>query len=138
MPSFTRPPTRDYVAPEGEKPPLLVTCHGGPHSAASAELNLTVQYWTSRGIAVLDVNYGGSTGFGREFRERLIGEWGIVDVDDCLNAALYVVERGDADGDRTAISGGSAGGFRLWQPSPFGTSSRPAPATSASATSKRF
>ena len=137
--AFFYPPTnQDYVAPEGEKPPLLVTCHGGPHSSASAELNLTVQYWTSGGLAVLDVNYSGSTGFGREFRERLIGEWGIVDVDDCVNAALYVVERGDADGDRTAISGGSAGGFRLWQPSPFGTSSRPAPATSASATSKRF
>ena len=110
--AFFYPPTnQDYIAPEDEKPPLLVTCHGGPHSAASAELNLTVQYWTSRGIAVLDVNYGGSTGFGREFRERLIGEWGVVDVDDCVNAALYVVERGDADGDRTAINGGSAGGF---------------------------
>ena len=108
---FYPPANQDYIAPEGEKPPLLVTCHGGPHSAASAELNLTTQYWTSRGFAVLDVNYGGSTGFGREFRERLIGEWGVVDVDDCANAALYVVERGDADGDRTAISGGSAGGF---------------------------
>ena len=108
---FYAPANQDYLAPEGERPPLLVTCHGGPHSAASAELNLTVQYWTSRGIAVLDVNYGGSTGFGREFRERLIGEWGLVDVDDCVNAALYVVERGDADGERIAISGGSAGGF---------------------------
>ena len=108
---FYPPANQDYVAPEGEKPPLLVTCHGGPHSAASAELNLTTQYWTSRGFAVLDVNYGGSTGFGREFRERLIGEWGVVDVDDCANAAIYVVERGDVDGDRTAISGGSAGGF---------------------------
>ena len=110
--AFFYPPTnQDYVAPKGEKPPLLVTCHGGPHSAASAELNLTVQYWTSRGIGVLDVNYGGSTGFGREFRERLIGEWGLVDVDDCINAALYMVERGDADRERIAISGGSAGGF---------------------------
>ena len=108
---FYPPANQDYVAPEGEKPPLLVTCHGGPHSAASAELNLTIQYWTSRGIAVLDVNYGGSTGFGREFRERLIGEWGIVDVDDCVNAALHIVGRGNADGERTAISGGSAGGF---------------------------
>ena len=110
--AFFYPPTnQDYVAPEAQRPPLLVTCHGGPHSAASAELDLTVQYWTSRGVAVLDVNYGGSTGFGREFRERLIGEWGIVDVDDCVNAALYVVKRGNADGDRIAISGGSAGGF---------------------------
>ena len=108
---FYPPANQDYVAPETERPPLLVTCHGGPHSAASAELNLTTQYWTSRGFAVLDVNYGGSTGFGREYRERLIGEWGIVDVDDCVNAALYIVERGVADGDRTAISGGSAGGF---------------------------
>ena len=108
---FYPPANQDYVAPKGEKPPLLVTCHGGPHSAASAELNLTTQYWTSRGFAVLDVNYGGSTGFGREYRERLIGEWGIVDVDDCENAALFVVGRGDADGERIAISGGSAGGF---------------------------
>ena len=108
---FYAPANQDYLAPKGERPPLLVTCHGGPHSAASAELNLTVQYWTSRGIAVLDVNYGGSTGFGREFRERLIGEWGLVDVDDCVSAAQHVVERGDADGERTAISGGSAGGF---------------------------
>ncbi|MDE2939482.1 MAG: prolyl oligopeptidase family serine peptidase [Chloroflexota bacterium] len=110
--AFFYPPTnQDYVAPEGEKPPLVVFCHGGPHSSASAELNITTQYWTSRGIAVLDVNYGGSTGFGREYRERLIGEWGVVDVNDCVNAALYLVERGDVDGKRTAISGGSAGGF---------------------------
>ena len=108
---FYPPANRDYVAPEEEKPPLLVTCHGGPHSAASADLNLTTQYWTSRGVAVLDVNYGGSTGYGRHYRERLIGEWGVVDVDDCVNAALYVVGRGNADGERVAISGGSAGGF---------------------------
>ena len=101
----------DYVAPTGERPPMLVTCHGGPHSSTSVELNLTTQYWTSRGIAVLDVNYGGSTGYGRDYRERLIGEWGVVDVDDCVNAALYMVERGDADEERIAISGGSAGGF---------------------------
>lgn len=110
--AFFYPPTnQDYLAPEGDRPPLVVVCHGGPHSAASAELNLTIQYWTSRGIAVLDVNYGGSTGFGREYRERLIGEWGVVDVNDCVNAALYLVERGDVDGQRMAISGGSAGGF---------------------------
>ena len=110
--AFFYPPTnQDYVAPKGEKPPMVVVCHGGPHSSASAELNITTQYWTSRGIAVLDVNYGGSTGFGREYRERLIGEWGVVDVDDCVNAALYLVQRGDVDGNRIAISGGSAGGF---------------------------
>ena len=108
---FYPPYNQDFVGPEGKRPPLLVTCHGGPHSAASMELNLTVQYWTSRGVAVLDVNYGGSTGYGREFRERLIGEWGIVDVDDCANAALFMVGRGNADRDRIAISGGSAGGF---------------------------
>ena len=86
-------------------------CHGGLHSAASAELNLTTQYWTSRGVAVLDVNYGGSTGFGREYRERLIREWGVVDVNDRVNAALYLVGREDVDGQRMAISGGRAGGF---------------------------
>ena len=110
--AFYYPPVnQDYVAPEGDKPPMLVTCHGGPHSATSIELNLTTQYWTSRGFAVLDVNYGGSTGYGREYRERLIGEWGVVDVDDCANAAIHLVERGDADIERIAISGGSAGGF---------------------------
>ncbi len=108
---FYPPYNQDFASPEGEKPPMLVTCHGGPHSAAKGDLNLTVQYWTSRGIAVLDVNYGGSTGYGRDYRERLIGEWGVVDVDDSVNAALYMVERGDVDGDRIAISGGSAGGF---------------------------
>ena len=108
---FYPPANQDYSAPDDERPPLLVTCHGGPHSAATAELNLAVQYWTSRGIGVLDVNYGGSTGYGRDFRERLIGEWGVVDVNDCVNAALYLVERGDVDGNRIAISGGSAGGF---------------------------
>ncbi len=108
---FYAPSNQDYVAPDGEAPPMVVTCHGGPHSAASADLNLTTQYWTSRGVAVLDVNYGGSTGYGRHYRERLIGEWGVVDVEDCVNAALYVVGRGDVDGERVAISGGSAGGF---------------------------
>ncbi len=110
--AFLYPPiNQDFAAPQDERPPLLVTCHGGPHSAASADLNLTTQYWTSRGVAVMDVNYGGSTGYGRHYRERLIGEWGVVDVDDCVNAALYAVGRGKADGDRVAISGGSAGGF---------------------------
>ncbi len=110
--AFYYPPSnQDFVGPEGKKPSMLVTCHGGPHGAAKMDLNLTVQYWTSRGIAVLDVNYGGSTGYGRDYRERLIGEWGVVDVDDCVNASLYMVERGDVDGERIAISGGSAGGF---------------------------
>ncbi len=74
----------DYAAPEGDRPPLLVKCHGGPTSAASSTLDLRIQFWTCRGIAVLDVNYGGSTGYGREYRERLDANWGIVDVDDCV------------------------------------------------------
>ena len=102
---------RDFVAPPSEKPPLLVKSHGGPTGATSTALDLQIQYWTSRGIAVIDVNYGGSTGYGREYRERLNGQWGIVDVDDCVNAARYLVEQGLADGDRLAIDGGSAGGF---------------------------
>ncbi len=110
--AFYYPPTnQDYSPPPGEKPPLLVTCHGGPHDTASLELDLSIQYWTSRGIGVLDVNYGGSTGYGRDYRERLIGEWGVVDVDDCTNAARYMITRGDVDAERVAISGGSAGGY---------------------------
>lgn len=110
--AFYYPPAnKDYAAPVWEKPPLLVCSHGGPTSAASSVLRLTIQYWTSRGFAVLDVNYGGSTGFGRVYRERLNDRWGIVDVDDCVHAARYLVERGLADGQRLAIRGGSAGGY---------------------------
>ena len=83
----------------------------GPTGATSSALSLRIQFWTSRGIAVVDVNYGGSTGYGRAYRERLRGNWGIVDVDDCVNAARYLVERGDVDGERLAIRGGSAGGY---------------------------
>ena len=108
---FYPPRNRDYRAPNGERPPLLVQSHGGPTSAAAAALSLIFQYWTSRGIAVLDVNYGGSTGYGRAYRERLKGNWGVVDVDDCVNGARYLVERGEVDGDRLMISGGSAGGY---------------------------
>ncbi len=103
----------DYEAPPGEKPPLLVKCHGGPTSAASSTLDLRIQYWTSRGISVLDVNYGGSTGYGREYRERLDGNWGIVDVDDCVNGARYLAEQGLVDGSRSVITGGSAGGYTV-------------------------
>ena len=110
--AFYYPPVnRDFVAPAGEKPPLLVKSHGGPTGATSTALDLQIQYWTSRGIAVIDVNYGGSTGYGRAYRERLNGQWGIVDVDDCVNAARYLVHQDLADGDRLAIDGGSAGGF---------------------------
>jgi dipeptidyl aminopeptidase/acylaminoacyl peptidase len=108
---FYAPQNRDYVAPSGEQPPLLVIIHGGPTGATSSTLNLGIQYWTSRGIAVLDVNYGGSTGYGRPYRQRLEGQWGIVDVDDCVNGARYLVERGEVDGNRLAIRGGSAGGY---------------------------
>ncbi|BCL34812.1 S9 family peptidase [Nostoc sp. MS1] len=108
---FYPPQNRDYTAPETEKPPLIVKSHGGPTAAASSSLSFSIQYWTSRGIAVLDVNYGGSTGYGREYRQRLDGQWGIVDVDDCVFGARYLVEQGLVDGDRLAISGGSAGGY---------------------------
>ena len=101
----------DYQAPAGDKPPLVVKCHGGPTAAASSTLDLRIQYWTSRGIAVLDVNYGGSSGFGRAYRERLDGNWGIVDVDDCVSGARYLADRGLADASRSVITGGSAGGY---------------------------
>jgi dipeptidyl aminopeptidase/acylaminoacyl peptidase len=108
---FYPPRNPDYAVPSDEKPPLLVKCHGGPTSSASSALSLGTQYWTSRGIAVLDVNYGGSTGFGRAYRDRLHRSWGIVDVDDCVNGARYLAERGLVDGRRAVISGGSAGGY---------------------------
>jgi len=101
----------DYAGPADEKPPLLVMSHGGPTSSSSASLKYSIQYWTSRGIAVLDVDYGGSSGYGRAYRERLNGQWGIVDVDDCVNGARYLAERGEVDGNRLAIRGGSAGGY---------------------------
>jgi dipeptidyl aminopeptidase/acylaminoacyl peptidase len=105
------PQNADYAAPAGEKPPLLVQIHGGPTAATNSQLLYNLQFWTSRGIAVLDVNYGGSTGYGRDYRERLIGEWGVVDVDDAVNGALFLVEGGEADPERLAITGGSAGGY---------------------------
>jgi dipeptidyl aminopeptidase/acylaminoacyl peptidase len=108
---FYAPKNRDYAAPEDELPPLLVMSHGGPTSATSTSLDLEVQYWTSRGIAVLDVNYGGSTGYGREYRHRLDGAWGVVDVEDCANGANYLARRGLVDGGRLMITGGSAGGY---------------------------
>jgi len=108
---FYAPQNRDYVAPSDERPPLLVMIHGGPTGASSSTLNLAIQYWTSRGMAVLDVNYGGSTGYGRAYRQRLEGQWGVVDVDDCVNGARYLVERDKVDGNRLAIRGGSAGGY---------------------------
>ncbi len=108
---FYPPHNEDYAAPAGELPPLLVFSHGGPTGSASSVLNLSIQFWTSRGFAVVDVNYGGSTGYGRDYRQRLNGQWGIVDVEDCVRAAQYLVEQGLVDGRRLAIRGGSAGGF---------------------------
>jgi dipeptidyl aminopeptidase/acylaminoacyl peptidase len=108
---FYPPSNPGYAAPKGEKPPLVVKCHGGPTSAASSSLDLRIHYWTSRGIAVLDLNYGGSTGYGREYRDRLHLKWGVVDVDDAVNGAKFLARQGWADGRRAVITGGSAGGF---------------------------
>lgn len=105
------PMNKDFTAPNGERPPLMVISHGGPTSQTLVVLQYKIQYWTSRGFAVVDVDYGGSTGYGREYRQRLNGNWGVVDVDDCCNAALYLVKEGLADPERLAIRGGSAGGF---------------------------
>ena len=110
--AFYYPPTNpDFRAPEGELPPLIVKSHGGPTGSASSELRLSTQFWTSRGFAVCDVNYGGSTGYGRAYRERLNGRWGEVDVSDCIAAAQCLVDERRADAHRLAITGGSAGGY---------------------------
>jgi dipeptidyl aminopeptidase/acylaminoacyl peptidase len=110
--AFYYPPQNSqYQAPAGELPPLMVIGHGGPTSMATSTLKLATQFWTSRGFAVLDVNYGGSTGFGRSYRNALHGQWGVVDVDDCVAGARHLVEQGLVDGDRLVIRGGSAGGL---------------------------
>ena len=108
---FYPPQNPDFRAPENEKPPLIVKSHGGPTAAASTALSLSIQYWTSRGFAVLDVNYGGSTGYGRQYRERLNKKWGIVDVDVYANGSRYLANRGEVDLKRLVITGGSAGGY---------------------------
>jgi len=105
------PRNQDHEPPAGEKPPLVVHCHGGPTGSAGPTYPFEYQYWTSRGLALVDVNYGGSTGYGRAYRQRLNGNWGVVDVDDCINAARHLVDQGLADPDRVSITGGSAGGF---------------------------
>jgi dipeptidyl aminopeptidase/acylaminoacyl peptidase len=108
------PPTHpDYAGPAHERPPLVVKCHGGPTASASSTLDLRIQYWTSRGIAVLDVNYRGSTGFGRAYRDALHQRWGIVDVQDCVHGARHLAEQGLVDAARTVITGGSAGGYTV-------------------------
>jgi dipeptidyl aminopeptidase/acylaminoacyl peptidase len=108
---FYPPVNKEFTGMPEELPPLIVISHGGPTAATTTTLRLTVQYWTSRGFEVLDVNYGGSTGYGRAYRVRLNGGWGVVDVDDCVNGARYLVETGEADANRLIIRGGSAGGY---------------------------
>ncbi len=108
---FYPPHNPDHAAPEDERAPLVVRSHGGPTGAASSRLSLGIQFWTSRGIGLLDVNYGGSTGFGRAYRDRLHKTWGIADVDDCCNGALHLAREGLADASRMVITGGSAGGY---------------------------
>jgi dipeptidyl aminopeptidase/acylaminoacyl peptidase len=110
--AFYYPPTnKDYAPQPGELPPLMVIGHGGPTSMATSTLKLATQFWTSRGVAVLDVNYGGSTGFGRAYRDLLEGQWGIVDVEDCVAGARHLADRGLVDRGRLVIRGGSAGGL---------------------------
>jgi dipeptidyl aminopeptidase/acylaminoacyl peptidase len=108
---FYPPRNRDLAGAEGERPPLIVMSHGGPTGEATPGFSLEMQFWTSRGFAVVDVNYGGSTGFGRAYRQRLNGNWGIVDTADCIAAARWLAEQGEVDGDRLLITGGSAGGY---------------------------
>ncbi len=112
--AFFYPPTGPGLAGlDGERPPLVVIGHGGPTAHTDPTLNLKVQYWTSRGFAVADVNYGGSSGFGRAYRQLLNDSWGIVDVEDCINAARHLADAGLVDGERLCIRGGSAGGFTV-------------------------
>src|SRR5579872_4591664 len=108
---YYRPVNPNCAGPEDERPPLVVMSHGGPTSATSPELRMEIQYFTSRGFAIVDVNYGGSTGYGRAYRDRLKGRWGVLDVDDCIGAATFLAARGDAAARRRAIRGGSAGGY---------------------------
>lgn len=108
---FYLPVNSQYVGPEAERPPLIVISHGGPTGMSTNAFSIKVQWWTSRGFAVLDVNYGGSTGFGRTYRQRLDGKWGVVDVDDCIAAVRHIADTNEVDPRRVAIRGGSAGGF---------------------------
>ena len=108
---YYAPKSADFTGEPGELPPLMVICHGGPTGSTSPSLSLMTQFWTSRGIAVVDVNYRGSTGYGREYRNALRGNWGIYDTDDCIAAADYLAQRNLADKNKTVIRGGSAGGY---------------------------
>lgn len=110
---YYAPTSSSFVGPNDELPPLIVHCHGGPTSAAGSTLKLGIQYYTSRGFAYVDVNYGGSTGYGRTYRERLDTNWGIVDVSDTIACVKYLIKEGRVDAKRIAITGGSAGGFTV-------------------------
>ena len=108
--AFYYPPTNPAaVAPEGELPPLMVISHGGPTSNGDQRLAMDVQFFTSRGFAVVDVDYGGSSGYGRAYRDRLLGRWGIVDLDDCTNAATWLASQGLADPGATCHPGRQRG-----------------------------
>jgi dipeptidyl aminopeptidase/acylaminoacyl peptidase len=123
--AFYYPPAnRDFRGAEGELPPLVVMIHGGPTSSTSATFRVPIQYWTSRGFAVCDINYGGSTGYGREYRNRLRDNWGVVDVADATNAALYLADQGKADRTKLLIRGGSAGGYTTLAALAFGDTFR--------------
>jgi len=108
---YYAPKNPEFGGPDDERPPLIVYVHGGPTAHVPPILQLSVQFFTSRGLGVIDVNYGGSTGYGREYRDRLRGQWGVVDVEDSAEAARYLAERGDIDPARVEITGGSAGGY---------------------------
>jgi dipeptidyl aminopeptidase/acylaminoacyl peptidase len=110
---YYSPRNKKFEGVEGEKPPLIVMAHGGPTSSTSVALDLKKQFWTSRGFAVFDVNYEGSSGYGRKYRDRLKGMWGILDVDDCVNGVKFLVKEGKADEKRLIIRGGSAGGYTV-------------------------
>ncbi|MGJ3507093.1 alpha/beta hydrolase family protein [Enemella sp. A6] len=110
-----RPHLPGHTGPDDELPPLRVICHGGPTGHMSASLDLTTQYWTTRGYAVLGVNYSGSTGYGRDYRQRLRGQWGVLDVSDCISGAQQLIDDGEVDPARVSIEGGSAGGFTTLQ-----------------------
>ena len=136
---YYAPANADFEGPPEERPPLVVFIHGGPTSQAYLAFNVPIQFLTSRGWGVVDVNYGGSTGFGRAYRDLLRGEWGVVDVEDCIAAAAHLADAGEVDPKRLSISGGSAGGFTVLlalasQPLSSRRGSRP----SASPTSSRF
>ncbi len=111
---YYTPKNSSFEGLANELPPLIVMSHGGPTASASAEFNIAIQFWTHRGFAVVDVNYRGSTGYGKEYRDALKYQWGVLDVDDCVNAAKFLIKRGSVDESRIAIRGGSAGGYTTY------------------------